>query len=68
MLLGGDVILTENAELMFGIAEQDVGVEPRVIVADVRLPGAMRGFGGPEYLELMRGMLMLFGAAGSAEQ
>jgi hypothetical protein len=50
--VGRYVVLTEDTELMFGEAKDHVGVDPRIGVSRVRLPGPVKCFGGDENLEI----------------
>ena len=54
-----DVVLAEYAELVLCEAEDDIGIEPSIIVPGVHPVGPVEGFCGQEHLEFVRRMLMV---------
>jgi hypothetical protein len=57
--VGRYVVLTEYAELMLSNAEDHVGVDPRIGVAQVGLPGPVKRLCGDKHLEIARRMIVL---------
>ena len=63
-----DVILAENSKLVLGETEDDIGVEPGVVVVPPDAFGAVKGFRGHEHFEFIRGVFVVGeGRGGHAE-
>jgi hypothetical protein len=57
--VGGYIVFTEHSELMFGNAEHHIGVDPRIGVSRVCLPGSMKCLSGDKYFEVAGRMIVL---------
>ena len=59
MFVRRDVVLAEYAEFVLREAEDDIGIEPGIVVPRALLPGSVEGLSGQEYLEFIRRVLMV---------
>src|SRR5216684_8595165 len=59
MFVRRDVVLAEYPEFVLREAEDDIGIEPGIVVPGAHLSGPVEGFSGQEYLELVRRVLMV---------
>ena len=55
----GKVELTEDPELVLRETEDDVGVDPGIVVSRIRLLGTVNAFQGQEHLEFVRDVFMV---------
>jgi hypothetical protein len=59
MFVRRDVEFAEHAELMLREAEDDIGIEPGIVVPGADLSGPVVSLSGQEHLEFVRRVLMV---------